>query len=111
MSAPDVVVTVAVEELLLVVGSVVSELTVAVLARDDPVRDGSILMTSVNVSSAPPGSEARAHDTVPLLPVAGDVQLHAAGEASDTNVVPEGSVSVSLALAASLGPALVTWMV
>ena len=111
MSAADVVATIAVDVLFPGVGSAVSALTVAVFASDDPFREGSSLMVSVNVSSAPAGSLPRMHETVPVLCVGGCVQLHPAGVVNDPKVVPDGMVSAILALTASPGPALVTRMV
>src|SRR5258708_1302608 len=45
-------------------------------------------------------------DTVPPAPIEGVVQVQPLGALSDWNVVPAGSGSVSVALVASTGPAL-----
>ena len=46
----------------------------------------------------------------PLAPTAGVVHVQPAGAMSETNVVPEGSVSLQLALVALSGPLFVTSM-
>lgn len=66
----------------------------------------------MKVEPAPAGNPAlRLQVTVPVPPTAGVVQLQPEGTDSAWNVVPAGSVSVSVALVASLGPAFatVTW--
>src|SRR5213075_1428526 len=54
---------------------------------------------STSVKTAfPVGIDPLVHDTVPVPPTGGEVQLHPPGDESDSNVVPGGSVSVSDAL-------------
>ena len=65
------------------------------------------MTTSVN------GADVTVSDAIeqliaPVPPVEGVVQLQPAGDASDTNVVPVGSVSDSVTEVAALGPALLT---
>ena len=59
---------------------------------------------------APTASIAMVQLTVPPLPTAGFVHVNAGPDVciSDTKVEPEGSVSLSVTLAALLGPVFVT---
>src|SRR6266496_4291643 len=68
--------------------------------------------TSVKVAEEPEASVPIVQFTEPLAPTAGFVQLNAGPVfcASETNVVPAGSVSLSVTLCASLGPLFVTLM-
>ena len=75
-----------------------------------PVVEGAI--ATVRVKTALPTARLGFEQvTVPLVPTAGVVHDQPPGEESDTNVVPAGSGSERLTLAALLGPALVTVMV
>jgi hypothetical protein len=69
-----------------------------------------ICTVSVNAALVVPRL-AFVHVTVPPAPTAGVVHVQPPGEASDTNVVPAGSVSASVTVAALLGPALATVIV
>src|SRR5439155_20053384 len=46
----------------------------------------------------------------PLPPNVGVTQVHAAGEASETNVAPDGITSATVTAVAASGPAFATWM-
>jgi hypothetical protein len=65
----------------------------------------------VNVALAPVPRVAIEQSTLPPAPTAGVVHVQPAGVASDTKVVPGGSVSASVALVAALGPELATVIV
>src|SRR5688572_25154063 len=95
------------------VGSVVAEETVAVLAMIVPSGTSlSTFTTRTNVAVAPAASVGLVDVTVPPeLPTAGSMLFQPAGSTNDTNVVPGGITSVSVTLAASLGPLLVTVIV
>src|SRR5262245_27484537 len=102
----------AVAVLSLVFGSAVSEVTVAEFTKIVPPGVvGSICTTSVKVYGPPTASGVIEQLTVPFMPIAGVVQAQPPGLASVTKVVPAGSGSLQLALAASFGPALFTVIV
>jgi hypothetical protein len=101
-------VEVAVAESLPGAGSDVAEETVAVLDRTVPPATAALTPT-VSVKTALPAERvATEQETVPPAPTAGVVQIHPAADASETKVVPAGSVSESETDAASLGPAFDT---
>ena len=75
-----------------------------------PVTEEPTLTTRVK-TALPAASDGLEHETMPPAPTAGVVHDHPPGEASDTKVVPAGNVSESKAVAALLGPPLVTVMV
>lgn len=92
-------------------GSELDEEAVAVFESTVPAAtSGPTATVSVNTALVTPrlGFE---HDTEPPEPTAGVVHDHPPGDDSDTKVVPAGSVSVSEADAALLGPAFATVMV
>jgi hypothetical protein len=62
----------------------------------------------VKFAVAPETSDVALHEIAPVPPEAGVVHDQPAGEASDTNVVFAGVVSLNVTVAASLGPAFVT---
>ncbi len=89
--------------------SLVDELPDAVFVIVDPLMAFALtLKTSVKVGEAPFASVAIEQLTVPVPPTAGVVHNQPAGDVSETNVVPPGSVSLSVTLSASLGPPFVT---
>jgi hypothetical protein len=93
-------------------GSEVVELTVAVLLIDAPVNSWLTFTTIVKVcAEEPAGSVAREHATVPVPPTDGVEQVHSTGAVIDTNVVFAGTASDITAFCASLGPAVVTFIV
>ena len=89
-------------------GSAVAEAAVAVLVRTVPPAIVGATWTIRMKTALPGAKEAFEHEIVPPAPTAGVVQLHPAGEASEPNVVPAGSVSASVVVAALLGPAFAT---
>jgi hypothetical protein len=88
---------------------VVDTVAVFVIAVPMAVPEGT-WTTSVKVALAPFAKEASEHVTVPVPPTAGLEHVNAGPVfcASETNVVPEGTVSVSVALAAASGPPFAT---
>jgi hypothetical protein len=64
--------------------------------------------TTGKFATAPEATVVAVHVTVPVPPTAGLVQAHPAGVASERNVVLAGIASVKTALAALVGPLLVT---
>jgi len=95
--------SVAVAELLAELGSVVAEVTVAVLLIAVPAAVPAFTVTTY-VKVAVPGAKLASVQ----VPVAA-VQIHVPpGPVSDTRVVFAGSVSVSVTLVATLGPEFVT---
>jgi hypothetical protein len=90
----------------------VALLTVAMLVKN--VFGGVIRptwTTSVNVAPLVTARLGFVQFTVPPDPTSGVVQFHPLGDASETNVSPEGRVSFNAALAALSGPLLATTMV
>ncbi len=82
------------------VGSFVGELAAAVLVIVAPLATLALtLTTSVKAATAPAGSEAMLQLTVPPAPTAGLVHEKAGPVfwARETNVVPAGRVSVTVA--------------
>jgi hypothetical protein len=67
--------------------------------------------TRVKSAVAPKTYCASEHETVPVAPTAGVVQLQPRGEASETKVVLPSRLSVTVALLESLGPLLIVLMV
>src|SRR5690349_23258677 len=107
-SAEPATVVVAVELSLPGFGSVVAEVSVAVLESTVPgAVDGLTATTSVKKSTVAP-KLAFVQVTVPFAPTAGVVQDHGPVVESETNVVPAGSVSENDAVEALLGPAFVS---
>jgi len=110
-SADVLTVVIAVAVLLAGFGSKVAEATVAVFAITVPVTTLALtLTTSVNIE-LPTANDGLVQLTVPVPPTAGAVQVHPAGVASETNVVPAGRVSARVADTATLGPAFVAVIV
>ena len=91
--------------------SVVADAAVAVFEITVPDAVAPATLTTSVKTLLPMPSEGSVHETVPPAPAAGVVHDQAAGLASDTKVVPEGSVSVRVAFAAKAGPAFVTVIV
>jgi methenyltetrahydromethanopterin cyclohydrolase len=105
---PTPTVVTAVAELFAGTGSAVVDDSVAVFVMTVPeLSDGSVCTTIVKKSAVTP-KLAFEHVIVPVAPTAGVVHVHGPVVDSDTNVVPAGSVSVKLALAALLGPLFVS---
>jgi hypothetical protein len=89
--------------------SVVAVVTVAVFEMAVPVRTAGVTPTvSVKTPDANGARDAIEHDTVPPAPTAGVVHAHPPGDASETNVVPAGSVSDSATVTAVDGAAFAT---
>ena len=111
-SAEVFTVVVAVALLLAGVGSVVEELTVAVLEMTVPLAVvESTFTTMVKLALSPLPIVAFVHVTVPLAPTAGVVQVQPAAALSETKVVCSGSGSVTLTELACEGPPLLTFSV
>jgi hypothetical protein len=109
--AVDVAATpvVAVLELLEVFGSGVAEVIVAVLLMLPDGALADVFTEMVKLVSDSSSNDATVQVTVPPDPTAGVVQLKSVVDAlSATNVVPEGSVSVTVTLCAAEGPPLET---
>lgn len=106
---PTVVVLVAL--LLPGIGSAVAEPIDAVLEMIVPAAVAAWTATTrEKLAFVAAGIEAVEHETVPLAPTAGVVHVQPAGDASETNVVFDGSGSVKATFAALFGPLLVTVM-
>ena len=104
-------VVLAVALLLPGVGSVVGELTVAVLLITVPAAVAGATVTTRVKTELPTGSVPMVEQLiVPPEPTAGLVQDHPAGVTNEAKVVPAGKVSVIAAEAATVGPALATVM-
>ena len=88
----------------------VGEVADAVLVSVAPLATfAPTLKIRVNVADAFEARVAMLQLTEPVAPTLGFVQSNAGPVcASDTNVVPAGSASVSVTLCASLGPLFVT---
>jgi hypothetical protein len=107
MSEEVATVVVAVSLLFAPFGSVVAEVRVAVFESTvPPGTDGITVTTSVKKSTVTP-KLVFVQETVPLAPTDGVVHDHGPVVERDTKVVPVGSVSEKLALAALLGPLFV----
>ena len=92
-------------------GSVVEDTTVAVLVMVVPLAPDTAT-TRVKTAEAPGLSVATEHDSVPLAPTAGAVQVNGVPDCDrETNVVPAGNGSVRVTLLAVAGPLFVTVMV
>ena len=89
-------------------GSGVADVTVAVFEIAVPVGTAGLTFTvSVKTAGAAGTSDAIEHDTVPPAPTAGVTHAQPPGAASETNVVPTGSVSDSATVTAVDGPRFV----
>jgi hypothetical protein len=109
--APAVVPTMvaATAMLLLELGSLTDELTVAGLVITVPFAVPELtLTTSEKVAAVLPPIFKFVQTTLPVLPTGGVVQLQPAGAAIEANVVFAGTASTSVAWSAALGPLLVT---
>lgn len=110
-SAEALTVVVAVALLLAELPSAVADVIVAVLERTVPFdTDGETATVSVKIA-LPAANEALEQVTVPPAPIAGVVQDQPPAADNETKVVPVGSVSLQLALAAVSGPLLVAVIV
>jgi hypothetical protein len=90
-------------------GSVVAEVIVAVLLIWPEGALGEVFTEIVKLVSDSPSNAATVQLTVPVLPTDGVVQLKSVVDAlSATNVVPAGSVSVTITFCAAAGPVLET---
>ncbi len=105
--------TVVVAVLLLLPGfpSVVLDVTVAVLLRVVPAGTVGATATVSVKTELPTAREGFEHETVPLSPSSGVVHDHPPTAGKLTKPIPAGSVSLHEALAAALGPLLVTVIV
>src|SRR2546429_386460 len=110
-SARAMTLVVAVAELFPGHGSNVSLVAVAVLLSVVPFGVLALtLTTSLNVAFAPAPKIEIVQLIAPLPPTIGVTQVHAGGEASETNVVPDGTRSAKATAVAASGPAFETWM-
>src|SRR5215213_4144034 len=108
---PVPTVVVAVPLLLAPFGSVVVVAAVAVFVMTVPSATAAPTLTT-SVNTALPGARvAFVHEMLPVPPTAGAVHDQPPGDASETNVVIAGTVSLRLTVLALLGPALLTVMV
>jgi hypothetical protein len=89
-------------------GSVVAELTVAVLLIAVPAAVPAVTFTTTVKLAVPTAKLELVHVMVPALPTVGVVHDHPAAGAMEAKVVFGGVVSVMLAVAAALGPAFTT---
>ena len=107
--SPAVAVTVVVAVALLLpgTGSVVAAETVAVLEIVEPSATEAETATVSVKTALPRAMEGLEHETVPPAKTPGVVQLQPMA-ASETKVVPDGSVSVIVTPVAVLGPVLPT---
>ena len=102
----------AAAELLAALGSDASLETDAAVPISVPFPAHQLTLTPiVKTAGAPEASVAAVQLIVPVPPIAGFEQLHPAGDASDRNVVPDGTAPVSTGLAAAPGPLFVTMSV
>jgi hypothetical protein len=107
-SAEGAAIPVVVELLLPGTGSGVADVTVAVFEMAAPVGTAGLTFTmSVKTPGAAGARVAIVHETVPPAPTAGVTHTHPPGDASETNVVPAGSVSDSATVSAVDGPRFV----
>ena len=90
-----------------VFGSLVAEVTVAVLESSVLAATEAPTCTVKVKIPLPTGKEALSQETAPLAPTAGVVQDQPAGDDREMKVVPAGRESDRLTEAALLGPALV----
>lgn len=111
--SPDPLVVVVVAAVLLAgVGSGVGDEALAVLVIVVPAAvPGLTRTTRVIAAGVPVERLPVVHETLPVPPTAGDVQVQPLGAVTERNVVLVGTASVSVTLAALLGPLLVTPMV
>ena len=105
--APPLTIVTAVLLLFSSVGSNVVLDTVATLVKTVPAGvPFGMAMVSEKLTLLPAASDGLVHDTVPLVPTAGVVQVQPAGEARLTKVIPVGRGSDTVTLVASSGPPL-----
>lgn len=109
MSALAWSVVVAVDELFVLLVSIVVVETVAVFEME-PVALLAVFSTSWNVAVELPANDAIVQFTVPFAPTAGVVQLKTGPVccANETNVVPAGMTSLSCVAVAAVAPLFVT---
>ena len=110
-SADVVTVLVVVPDSLPGFTSAVDEPTIAVFVRTVAAAVAGATATVSVKTALPTPNEGCEQEMAPAAPTAGTVHDHPPGDESDTKVVPAGSVSVSAADAAWLGPLLVAVMV
>jgi hypothetical protein len=91
-------------------GSEAPELTLTVLLTE-PVAEGATVTATVKTAVTPEGMLAIEHDTVPVAPTAGVVQLQPPGAVSELKVMTGGKTSLSVTLGAASGPLLVMTIV
>ena len=105
---PPLTIVTAVLLLFSSVGSNVVLDTVATLVKTVPagVPFGMAMVDEKLAALLPAASDGLVHDTVPLVPTAGVVQVQPAGEARLTKFIPGGSGSDTVTLVASSGPPL-----
>jgi hypothetical protein len=100
---------VAVAELFPELKSIVADVTLAVLLIIMP-SPAMTLTTSVKLAVAPIPNVEVVQLMAPFPPTVGVTHVHPAGDASETNVVPDGTTSVTVTTVAASGPALATCM-
>jgi hypothetical protein len=109
--APELTVVVAVAELFPATGSS-ADVTFAVLLTIVPFGVAAFTFTTSVKDPLPfAGSVAMVQFTVPVPPTAGVVQLHPAGDVSETNVVFAGRVSDNATVVAAAAVRFVTAIV
>jgi hypothetical protein len=91
-----------------VLGSEVVEVIVAVFVKIVPLGVRGSTVVTIWKTAEPGGRSGRVQFTVPLVPGDGVAQFHPGGAESELNVIPGGSGSFTLTLAASSGPSLET---
>ncbi len=93
-------------------GSAVVDDTVTVLLSVVPAAVPAARRTRRSkVAEAPAASVATAHETVPVVPVAGAVQVQPAAGVRLSNTVPAGTTSLNCTFAAAPGPRFSTAIV
>jgi len=106
-SAEVVTLVVSVSELFVPSGSVVVLEIVAVLLSVEPLTTLELTRATIVMADVPGANDGFVANTVPLAPTAGVVRVQPAGAVAETNVVPAGSASVSVAFRALSGPLFV----
>src|SRR5579872_654123 len=99
----------AVALLLVVLGSLTEEYAVTVLVMMVPLATAAPTFTiNEKLAAVFPGMFRSVQTMLPLAPLTGVTQFHAAGAVREMNVVLAGTASTMVALSAALGPLLVT---
>src|SRR5580700_4574349 len=95
--------------LLVELGSLTDELTVAVSTITVPLVVPAVTFTTIEkVAAVLPVMLKVEHTTLPVPPAPGVVQIQPAGAEMETKVVLAGTACTNVAVSAALGPLLVT---